>query len=160
MGFRLRFVSPPLLALTALMLTAQSAHADAGPAVCDVRVIHALHDNQGIDPQINMLRPYLEKPPFTAWGHFKLLNKAELVIERKKAGEFALPNGKQASLTYMDHFIADDGDHRLRLQFAIRDGAHVVVKTVFVLDEGGVVLQAGQKFQDGLLILGISCKTR
>ncbi len=152
----LRFVGASLLALA----SASTARADGQAAMCEVRVIHALHDNQGIDPQINKLRPYLEKPPFTAWGHFKLLDKAELTIERKKDGTFALPNGKQASLTYLDHFIADDGDHRLRLQFGIRDGAHQVLKTTFVLDEGGVVLQAGQKYQDGLLILGISCKTK
>ena len=158
MTLRLRFVLP----LLAASLSTQLAHADGQAAVCEVRVIHALHDNQkpAIDPAINMLRPYLEKPPFTAWSHFKLLDKSELVIERKKAGEFTLPNGKQATLTYRDHFIADDGDHRLRLQFGIREGTHQVLNTTFVLDEGGVVLQAGQKFQDGLLILGISCKTK
>ncbi len=154
---RVSFMSAALLAVA---LTSSVARADGQAAMCEVRIIHALHDGQGIDPQINKLRSYLEKPPFTAWSHFKLLDKQELSIERRKPSDFKLPNGKLAQLTYVDHFIADDGDHRLRLQLGIRDGAHQDLKTTFVLDEGGVVLQAGQRYQDGLLILGISCTTK
>jgi hypothetical protein len=49
----------------------------------------------------------------------------------------------------------------MRLRLVIDDKAKKgkMIDTTFVLDEGGVVLQGGQKYQGGILVLGISCKT-
>lgn len=136
---------------------------DAG-ARCAVRVVHALHEGpgavQGIDPRIAELRAPLEKAPFTAWKQFKLLDEKTLELVPKGSANFALPNGKEGTLTYVDHLLGSGGKHRLRLRLAIHDGPREPVNTVFVLDEGGVVLQAGQHYQKGLLILGIRCEIK
>ena len=139
--------------------------ARAQSAQCDVPVIHALHNGDDgkapvIDPQINRLKSYLEKAPFTAWREFKLLDRKELTIPEKGSSSFALPNGREAILSFVEH-SAGPGDHRMRLKLVIDDKNKKgkMLDTTFVLDEGGVVLQVGQKYEGGLLIIGVSCKT-
>jgi hypothetical protein len=141
-------------------LAFRPALAEEAGARCMVRIVHALHEGQGIDPHIAELRPSLEKPPFTAWKQFKLLDEKTLELDPKGSANFALPNGKEGTLTYVDHLLDRGGKHRLRLRLAIHDGPRVPVNTLFVLDEGGVVLQAGQHYQKGLLILGIRCEIK
>jgi hypothetical protein len=140
---------------------AVSAAADEpqAPAKCELRVIHALKEGSGIDSRITRLRPYLERAPFTAWHEFKLLSSQEMELAPRGSSVFDLPNGRKGTLTYVEHMLASDGDHRMRLQLVIDNGPKRVLNTTFVLDEGGVVLQAGQKYQGGLLVLGVSCKT-
>jgi hypothetical protein len=133
--------------------------ADEPPAKCELRVIHALKEGSGIDPRITRLRPYLERAPFTAWHQFKMLDDKQLEIQPHGAAEFELPNGRKGTLTYVDHSLAADGDHRLRLNLVLDKAGKHVINTTFVLDEGGVVMHAGQKYQNGLLIIGLSCKT-
>jgi hypothetical protein len=150
--------------LAVWFLTLGAARADEPPAHCDVRVIQALPHGSGIDPQITRLRKQLERPPFTAWHGFKLLGDHDLKVPLHESVSFTLPNGKKTSVSYVDHVERPDGKHRLRMRLEIddRQGAATPEKdlsTVFVLDEGGVVLQAGQKYQDGILILGLSCST-
>jgi hypothetical protein len=150
--------------ILASLLVWGSARADEVPAHCAVRVIQALPHGSGFDARITRLRKQLEQPPFTAWHHFKLLGEENLTVALHESGAFVLPNGKPASVTYVEHVERPDGKHRLRMRLEIegRQGQAMPPKdlsTVFVLDEGGVVLQAGQKYQEGILILGISCST-
>lgn len=165
---------------TSLALPGVSAWADGDGARCVVRVIHAVDPNAGanaapaaadqpkaaakaapesgvkIDPRIDRLRPNLLKPPFTAWREFVLLDKRTLDLQPKVPQQVPLPNGKIASLTFLEHLPAIDGKHhRVRMQLQI-DGPRKL-DTVFVVHEGGVVLQAGQHYQGGLLVLGTSC---
>ncbi len=141
----------------ALGLVARPARAGEPHAICYVRMIQASHEGSGIDPKITRLRPYLEKAPFTAWKKFTLLDEKDMTVAPSTTDRFTLPNGKQASLTYVDHVFTPEGKHRLRLRLEISDGEKKILNTTFVLDEGGVVLQAGQKHGNGTLILGFSC---
>lgn len=156
-----RWMAP--LALVAGLLFTSTARAQS--AQCEVTVIHAQHNGDDgrepeIDPQIHRLKGYLMKAPFTAWREFKLLERNELTLQEKGSSEFVLPNGREAELTFVSH-SAGPGDHRLRLQMTIEDKGKKsqMLNTTFVLDEGGVVLLVGQKYQAGVLILGVSCKT-
>ena len=151
------------VALCAMLLAGGAARAQS--ATCDVPVIQASHGHeQGsptIDSQINRLKPYLEKAPFTAWHEFKLLDRKDLTVQEKATSSFTLPNGREASLTFLGH-TSGPGDHRMRLKLVVEDKgkAEKMLDTTFVLDEGGVVLLVGQKHQGGVLILGVSCKTQ
>jgi hypothetical protein len=170
--------SAQLLGAT-LAILAAPAFAQSTAAHCTVRIIHALENAepaaQGasaaapaegsghshvakIDPKIVRLRPYLSKPPFTSWHEFVFLEEKALELAPKVAQTFTLPNGKPASLTYVEHLPAPAGKHRVRLQLQIGEPAKPALNTVFVVDEGGVVLQAGQHFKKGLLVLGTSCE--
>lgn len=151
------------LVLVALASWARAAVADENTnmeptARCAVRIIQGSHEGQGIDPKITRLRPYLEKDPFTAWKNFQLLEQKDLTVPPKATQTFALPNGKQAALTYVDHVLRPDGKHRLRLRLEVEKGAKKLLDTTFVLDEGGMVLQAGQAHHAGMLILAFSCE--
>src|SRR5262249_5823136 len=146
-------VGKPLL-LCAML--AGVAHADdpGVPAKCNVRIIEAMKDGSGIDPKITRLRPYLEQAPFSAWHHFKLIDDKQLdLTPHGGKAQVDLPNGRKATLTYVDHFMQGK-EHRMRLQLTIDRPDKQMLNTTFVLDEDGVVLQAGQKYENGRLILG------
>ena len=146
-----------MLGLAALLASAPLLAAPLEPQIsCEARVIHALHDGGGIDPKITRVRPYLTKPPFTAWSHFKLLAAHDFKLDLNGARTFELPNGRQATLTYVQP-IHENGKERLRLRLQIVEGKRQVVNTVFVLNDEGIVLQGGQHYEAGVLILGISC---
>jgi hypothetical protein len=137
--------------------------ARAETATCEVPVIHAKPGAGAtqIDPKIDKLKPYLSRPPFTAWHDFKLLDKKEATLQENGSTEFMLPNQRQATLTFLGH-TGGPGEHRMRLRLVIDhpEKKHRVLDTTFVLDEGGVVLHVGQKHDNGVLILGVSCKTQ
>ncbi|HEX9102900.1 MAG TPA: hypothetical protein VF997_11890 [Polyangia bacterium] len=145
---------------------AAAGSARAESAQCDVPIIHALRNGDDgkapqIDPAINRLKPYLQRAPFTAWGEFKLLDRKDLTIPVNGQSSFVLPNGREATLSFVEHSVGPD-DHRMRLKLVIDDKHKKgkMLDTTFVLDEGGVVLQVGQKYEGGILILGVSCKTQ
>jgi hypothetical protein len=129
-------------------------------AKCEVRVIQASNQGEGIDPQITRLRGYLTRAPFTAWKHFKLADSRELTVEPRAAATFPMPNGREGTLTYVDHMLRPDGKHRLRLELGVHEGDKPLMHTTFVLDEGGVVLHAAHRHaKDGVMILAVSCET-
>jgi hypothetical protein len=150
------FGAAPLIAL--LVPLVAWADDPAPSAVCHVRIVHALKDGNGIDPRITRMRPYLERPQFAEWHQFKLLEDKELKLPANGTADFTLPNGRKGTLTYVDHFIADK-EHRLRIKLTLDRPDKRMLDTTFVLDEDGLVLQGGQKHDNGRLILGISCKT-
>jgi hypothetical protein len=147
-----------LLATLGLIALATPARADDGPpALCGARVIQATNDGEGVDPRIERVKPYLVHPPFTSWKKFVLLSSHDLRVEPHQSGSFDLPNGKKGVLTYVDHLLSGQGKHRLRLRLEVVDGPKRVLDTTFVLDEGGVVLQAGHEHQGHLRILAVFC---
>jgi hypothetical protein len=161
-----RWLAVPLLACALAALPAVARADDDQPWWhCTVRVIHAIAAEAGkaptavkLDPKIEKMRPLLSKAPFTAWGEFALLDEKPLDLKLKAPQSFQLPNGKTASLTFIEHLRGQDGRaHRVRVQLQIGNPARPALNTVFVVDEGGVVLQAGQPFKNGVLILGTSC---
>ena len=141
--------------LVAALTVSMSASAEQG-ADCEVRVIQALHQGRGMDPRIDRLRPYLEQPPFTAWSRFVLVDVKRLHLDQGGTGTFKLPNGNEVSLHYLEHVIGKD-THRLRLRMQVQRQNQKALDTTFVLDENGMVLQAGQRFGSGMLVLGLSC---
>ncbi len=145
-----------LLATVALVVAA-SARAEAPNADCSIRVVHARSTGEGMDPRITRLRALLQKPPFTEWKRFDLLSQQELTLKLGTPMTTALPNGKRASLTYVHHDKSEHGPHRLELRIQIGEGAKQLLDTSLVIDAGGVAIQAGQKHQDGMLILGFTC---
>jgi len=149
-------------ALGAVMLLVGGV-ARAGGATCDVPIVHALPGGGAtqIDPKIDMLKPYLSKPPFTAWHDFRLLDRKMLTLQEGGSATFMMPDNRPATLTFLGH-TAGPGEHRMRLRLIIEhpEKQHRVLDTTFVLDEGGVVLTVGHRHDNGVLILGVSCKTQ
>lgn len=157
----------------ALGLLGGATRADEPHHTCTIRVIHAgepigataTAQPPSIDPRIDRLRPYLLQPPFTAWREFKLLDARTLELQPKVPSSFSLPNGRTVTLTFLEH-LPDTGKthHRVRLQLEMT-GSHKApdgtplssLKTIIVVEEGGLVLQAGQPHRHGMLVVGTSC---
>jgi hypothetical protein len=139
-----------------------AAAARAGEsASCEVPIIQAFDHGEGIDPQIVRLRPYLQKPPFTAWKSFKLLASHKMTLSPKESTAFDLPGGRRATLTFVEHDLsATHGHHHMRLNLLVKEGERTVLDTSLALEEGGVVLHASNRHQGGLIIIGVSCKTQ
>jgi hypothetical protein len=145
----------------AMLLVGGAARAES--ATCDIPIIHAMSGTgvTQIDSRIDLLRPYLSKAPFTAWHDFKLLDRKNLTLEQNTPVQFTMPNGRPATITFLGH-TSGPGDHRMRLQLYIEhpEKKHRVLDTTVVIDEGGVFLHVGQRHDNGVLILGVSCKTQ
>ncbi len=145
----------------ALLLVGGAARADT--ATCDIPIIHAMSGTGAtqIDPKIDLLKPYLSRAPFTAWHDFRLLDRKMLTLQENVPTQFTMPNSRPATITFLGH-TGGPGEHRMRLRLWIDhpEKHHRVLDTTFVLDEGGVVLHVGQRHDNGVLILGVSCKTQ
>ncbi len=145
----------------AMLLVGGAARAET--ATCDIPIIHALPGTgeTRIDPNIDLLRPYLSKAPFTAWHDFKLLDRKMLTLQEGTPVQFEMPNSRPATLTFLGH-TSGPGDHRMRIRLWIDhpEKKHRVLDTTYTIDEGGVVLHVGQRHGNGVLILGVSCKTQ
>jgi len=164
MSRKLRWASG-LLALACVVASGRAQAVET--ARCDVPIIYAVRGDQAkpqqIDPGITRLRGYFEKEPFIAWREFKLLDRKELTFNGAGESKFTLPNGREATLSFIEHMRGvDASDHRMRLRLQIdaKNKNHRMLDTTFVLEEGGVVFQGGQHYQSGVLVLAISCKTQ
>ncbi|MDB4965467.1 MAG: hypothetical protein JWN44_1156 [Myxococcales bacterium] len=151
--------------LTTIVIAALSATAArAESATCDVPVIKASPGDPQkglqLDPSLERLKPYLTKAPFTSWHEFKMMDANHVQVPANGSATFALPNGRQATLTFFGHATGSD-EHRLRLKLVVEhpEKHHKVLDTTFVLDEGGVMLHVGQQKETGVWIVAVSCKT-
>lgn len=126
-------------------------------AACSVRVIHAQREGSTFDPQLETLRPQLTKPPLSAWPSFRLIKQHELTLHGKEPGVFELPGGHEGQLGFQGK-VETPNKKRLRLHLEIHDGTAKILSTVFVVNDGGTVLQAGLKHEGGLVVLGVTCR--
>lgn len=146
-----------LLATCCLFGAPRAALAANDQASCTVRVIHAKHDGGTVDPKLEPLKAQLTRPPLSAWKSFGLLRSDELALRLQNASTFAVPGEHQGSLEFLGT-VEGNGKQRLRLRLQILDGTAKLLNTVFVIDNGGTVLQAGIKHEQGLLVMGFTCK--
>jgi hypothetical protein len=137
------------------------SRARADEADCSVQVVHATKGADAnaatvIDDSLERMKHLVVRLP---WNQYHLLDTKKLVIKEKTSQTFALPNGKQVELGYLMHMPRAE-KHRIRLELKVTDGPRSILDTTFVLDEGGMVLQAGTHYQGGRLILAITCSTK
>jgi hypothetical protein len=109
---------------------------------------------RSVDPAIGSL-PQLSKPPFNAYGQWKLLDRQTVSLERNKATTVALAEGRTLELTYSE--LA--ADKRFRVAAALLKGDKPGVQKVNVVAAAQEpFFLAGQKFQGGILFIGITLK--
>lgn len=145
-----------LVALVAAALP-QGAMAANDSAACTVRFIHAKHEGTAFDPKLEPLRDQLTRPPLSSWKSFSLLGEQKISLHALTPTDFAVPGDHQGRLEFLGT-VESNGKQRLRLRWQLLDGAARLMSTVFVIDDGGTVLQAGIKHEQGLLVLGTTCK--
>ena len=74
---------------------------------------------------------------------------------------FTLPNGRQATLTYVDH-TGGPGEHRLRLRLVIdhREKKHACSTPPSCSTRAVWCCTSASATSEGVLILGVCCKTQ
>ena len=127
-------------------------------ATCVFKTVHALPGGDGsMDPAINMLREDLRRPPFTAWKTFHVLGREERQLARGASATFSTPDGKTAELRYDGH--VDRGTRHAIKAVLSMQGAKSAARTSLTLDEGGHFVVAGHKYQGGILIYAVTCRS-
>jgi hypothetical protein len=123
----------------------------------EIMVLHAtMRPGPGsIDPAIGKM-PQLQKPPFSVFNTYRLLDKKVVPIDLGRAGSYSLPNGSILQVT----FANPTQDKRFHIQVAINTpGGTAYLKLLEVTaSPNETFFVAGQPFKDGVLVLGLTMR--
>jgi hypothetical protein len=124
-------------------------------ASCEVLMIHGLREPGGIDQTLSQLRQ-LREPPFNTYTTFRLLRRARVPLAGTTPQSLDLPTGRKLRLS----FLGRSGESRLRFQVSItRPGRSDYLPAVqYVTQRGEPFFQAGQTYQQGVLVLAFVCR--
>jgi hypothetical protein len=124
-------------------------------ASCEVLMIHGLREPGGIDRALSQLRQ-LREPPFNTYTTFRLLRRARVPLVGTTPESLDLPTGRKLRLS----FLGRSGESRLRFQVSItRPGRSDYLPAVqYVTQRGEPFFQAGQTYQQGVLVLAFVCR--
>jgi hypothetical protein len=156
MGVSLALVA---FAGTAVFVSGGIPDAQAQPKLvgAEIMVLHATQvDGKGsIDPAVGNM-PQLKKPPFSAYNTYKLLDKKSLPLEKGKSAEYPIVNGRVLQVT----LVEVTPEKRYRISAAIsQPGGPAFLKLLEVTAAPNEpFFVAGQSYQDGILVLGITLK--
>jgi hypothetical protein len=123
----------------------------------EVMVLHAsmVPGPGSIDPAIGRM-PQLQKPPFSVFNTYRLLDKKVIPLEVGKTGPYTLPNGRVLQVT----FANPTQDKRFHIQVAINQpGGNALLKLLEVTAGANeTFFVAGQPYNNGVLVLGITLR--
>lgn len=127
-------------------------------ARAEIIVLHATNDKKGIDPKIGKL-PELQKPPFSAYDSYRLLDRAEIDLTQGQAGKLKLPDDGQLAVTLNE--IVEPTKKGDPIRFGVgasiqKPGGRTFLPGVTVnAKKGEIFFLAGQTYQKGILVIGI-----
>lgn len=132
--------------------------AAAAEVKAEVIVLHATNDGKGIDPTIGKI-PALEKPPFSAYNTYKLLERADLKLPKGEAKDKDLPDGGKLFVTFKDVVKGKKAGEPDK--FVLSASLNKADKKTFLpgvevnAQKGEWFFIAGQKYKNGILVIGI-----
>ena len=139
----------------------QDSKKKAAEVRSEILILHATNDKKGIDPAIGKIAA-LEKPPFSAYDSYKLLERAELTLPQGETKERALPDGAKLDVSFLDLVKknAPSDPDRYALSAAIRkaDGKVSFPGVKVNASKGEYFFIAGQRYKEGILVIGIKVK--
>lgn len=144
-----------IVAQLAMVLLPAVALGDGPRVRCTVRSVHALKTEGGLDAKLEPLRHILMKEPFSVYKTFHLLDQQQRDLAQKVAADFALPNGKKLTLTFMERLI--DEKERTRLRFTL---AYPGLNAQQKVGDGATMPLVVGEFKGGTLLLATTCKTQ
>lgn len=147
---------------SASALAAPAMAAERDPVVCDVRSIHGSGKAGAEDKRLAFLHKQLAKPPFSAYKSFKLLGLAQLDLEQGKRQQLMLPTKKVLRLSFKERILGPKQDVRLRMHLSITPPRALgfLPGTLFTIADRGTLLVAGDPYDGGTLIVGITCRSK
>jgi len=151
------------LALPAsLAAFSRDLHAQGPKPRVEIIVLHARQDPKGghVGPGVPNL-PQLSQPPFSAYNTFTFVGQTTLTLDQAKPDDpwkgkpsatYALVTGKPLQIALLDHLP----DKRFHIGATIGKDAPDVVR--WDAPAGEPVFIAGQSYQDGILVIGITLR--
>jgi hypothetical protein len=128
---------------------------DAPPAALffvDIMVLHATNAKKGVDARIGSM-PELEKPPFSSYDSYELLERKKLPLEQTGPSTFKLPNSRVLR-TKLVQVLSKDS---VKLSASINqpNGKEFLPLLEVKAKLGQAFIVAGQSHRQGILVLVI-----
>lgn len=118
-------------------------------ATSEVIVLHATNDGAGIDPSIGDV-PQLKNAPFSSFDSYKLLDRAKVKLAPK--GSRSLPDGGELAVEVTS---VEDGRYGISASVFKKGGKKFLPAVKVNAKKGEYFFIAGQKYKEGILVLGI-----
>ena len=135
----------------------------AGDSVtCTIRSIHGLAAAGGLDKRLRPLLKQLARPPFSSFKTMKLIKASALEIPQSSMKQLTLPTGKILKLTFKEKLLGRKDKTRLRMHLSITPPkkTRFLPGTLFTIANGGTLLVAGDKYNGGTLVVGVTCQAK
>ena len=133
---------------------------DVKEVQAEVIVLHGTNDGKGVDPTLPAdVRGKLEKPPFSSFNSYKLLEKHDLKLPKGEAKEKKLPDGGKMSLLFKEVAFGKKKDDPTKFVLSATiekaDGKQFLPGLDVNTVKGDYFFIAGQKFNGGILVIGV-----
>ncbi|MEI9936748.1 MAG: hypothetical protein WDO69_05945 [Pseudomonadota bacterium] len=122
------------------------------PLVAEVLILHATKEHKGIDPRIGKL-PELDKPPFSNYDSYQVLDRARLPLRKDAPQNLKLPNGSTLQVRLLDELGPDSV--RLSASITRPSGKEFLPLLEVKAHAGQAFIVAGQSHKKGILVLVI-----
>jgi hypothetical protein len=151
------------VAATSLSLPALAEHGQPAPrpaqarekadANAEVIVAHGSNSGKGIDPKLANYKE-LKNPPFSSYNSYALLDEATRALVRGRAATVSLPDAGELRVV-LDNIEEKKGGKRFIVKAIVKrpDGEESTLEVK--AKSGATFFVAGQKFNGGILVLGI-----
>jgi hypothetical protein len=128
----------------------------AAPVRAEIIVLYATNEAKGsIDPKIGKM-PQLEKPPFSAYNTYRLLDKSELALDKGGPKDKKLADDSTLFVTLKDlQKVKDETKYVVSASIKKPEGKSVLPLLEVTAKAGEIFFVAGQKYKDGVLVIGI-----
>lgn len=125
---------------------------ESAPFFAEVTVLHATQAKKGIDPRIGPM-PELEKPPFSSYDSYALLERTRLPLDKASPRTLKLPNGRLLETRLLEVLAKD----AVRLSASINqpNGKEFLPLLEVKAKLGQPFIVAGQSYKQGILVLVI-----
>jgi hypothetical protein len=141
------------LLLGVLMLLGSRPALALEPVPGQVTIILGNTEGSGVSPELQRIEA-LKKAPFDAFPKKALLKKVDVAIEVGSSKEVELPNGRKLKLSVLEK--TKEGGYRVSVSINRPNQQDYLPVVTVVAAPGDPFFVAGQKYDGGTLIIGIS----
>jgi hypothetical protein len=128
--------------------------ASKAEATAEIVVAHGSNSGKGIDPKLARHKE-LKSPPFSSYDSYALLEEGTRALTRGKPSALKLPDGGELSVT-LDNVEEKAGKpSRYVVKASIKKPGGEESTVQVKAKPGAMFFVAGQKFEKGILVLGI-----
>lgn len=126
--------------------------AEASPFFAEVLILHATNEKTGVDQRIGKL-PELQKPPFSNYDSYQLIDRARLPLKKDDPQNLKLPNGRTLQVRLVEQLEKD----AVRVSASINrpSGKEFLPLLEVKAHLGQAFIVAGQSYKKGILVLVI-----